>query len=87
MDIELVYLSMMGELTHPLEGVPNAFAAGQPCENLYRQIYEAKCRLCDRLVEDENADLESILDYFFEINRELCLRMYHLGAEHALRNL
>jgi hypothetical protein len=59
--------------------VQNAFAPGQPCAKLYRQIYEAKCRLCDRLGEEENEDLESILDCFFEINRQMCLRMYRLG--------
>ena len=86
MDSELIYLSMMGELVQPIAGVRNAFAPGQPCEELYQQIYEAKCRLCDRLGVDEDADLDSILDCFFEINRELCLRMYRLGAEHAVRN-
>lgn len=79
MDAEKVYLSMLGELTEPEPGVQNAFAPGQPCAKLYRQIYEAKCRLCDRLGEEENEDLESILDCFFEINRQMCLRMYRLG--------
>ena len=81
--MDLIYLSMMGELVQPLEGIPNAFAAGEPCQMLYQQIYEAKCRLCDQLGEDEDSDVEYILDCFFEINRELCLRMYHLGLEHA----
>ncbi len=79
MDAEKVYLSMLGELTEPLPGVGNAFAPGQPCEKLYRKIYEARCRLCDRLGEEENEDLESILDSFFEINRQMCIRMYRLG--------
>lgn len=80
MDAEKVYLSMLGELTEPLPGVGNAFAPGQPCEKLYQQIYEARCRLCDRLGEEENEDLESIIDSFFEINRQMCIRMYHLGG-------
>ena len=79
MDAEKIYLSMLGELTEPEPGVQNAFAPGQPCAKLYRQIYEARCRLCDRLGEEENEDLESILDCFFEINRQMCLRMYRLG--------
>lgn len=87
MDVEKVYLSMLGELIQPLEGIPNAFAPGTPCEKLYQQIYDAKCRLCDRLNAEEDSDVECILDNFFEINRELCLQMYHLGAEHALRKL
>ena len=85
MDAETVYLSMLGELLEPLPGVQNAFAPGQPCEKLYQQIYEAKCRLCDRLQEDEDPDLECIIDRFFAINREMCLRMYRLGGEHAAR--
>ena len=79
MDAEKIYLSMLGELTEPVPGVRNAFAPGQPCERLYRQIYEAKVRLCEQLGEEENDDLETIFDCFFEINRQMCLRMYRLG--------
>ena len=79
MDAEKIYLSMLGELTEPVPGVGNAFAPGQHCERLYRQIYEAKVRLCEQLGEEENDDLETILDCFFEINRQMCLRMYRLG--------
>ena len=79
MDAEKIYLSMLGELTEPVPGVQNAFAPGQPCAKLYRQIYEARCRLCERLGEEENDDLESIFDGFFEINRQMSLRMYRLG--------
>ena len=79
MDVEKIYLSMLGELTEPVPGVQNAFAPGQPCAKLYRQIYEARCRLCERLGEEENDDLESIFDGFFQINRQMCLRMYRLG--------
>ena len=64
MDVDLIYLSMMGELVQPLDGIPNAFATGQPCHMLYQKIYAARCRLCDRLGVEEDADLESILDCF-----------------------
>ena len=84
MDAEKVYLSMTGELISPLPGVPNAFAPGQLCERLYQQIYDAKYRLCDRLNTDEDADIECIMDNFFELNRDLCILMYHLGTEHAM---
>ena len=86
MDEEMVYLSLLGELLQPLPGVQNAFAPGMPCEKLYQQIYEAKCRLCDLLDTDEDADVACILDCFWEINRELCLQMYQLGAERGIRS-
>lgn len=85
MDAEKVYLSMLGELVRPLPGIPNVFGPGMPCEKLYQQIYEAKCRLCDRLNTDEDPDVESVLDCFWELNRELCLQMYRLGAERGVR--
>ena len=80
MNEELVYLSVIGELVEPLPGIPNAFAPGQRCDRLYQQIYEARCRLCQRLGVEEDPDVEHILDCFFEITRELCLQMYCLVA-------
>lgn len=83
MDMEQVYLSLLGELVHPLPGIPNAFAPGMPCDQLYHQVYDAKCRLNERLGADEDPDVECILDCFWDITRELCRRMYQLGAVHA----
>lgn len=85
MDAERVYLSMLGELIQPLPGVPNAFRSGNPCEMLYQEIYEAKCRLCSRLNTDEDADVESILDHFWALNRELCLQRYRLGVKRTVQ--
>lgn len=81
MDAEKVYLSILGELVEPLPGVENAFAPGQPCEGLYQEIFDANRRLCQRLGVEEDADVECIVDCFFEITRELCLRMYRMGAK------
>lgn len=81
MHAEKVYLSMLGELLEPMSGVKNAFAPGQPCDVLYQQIYDANRRLCQRLGVEEDADVECIVDCFFEITRELCLRMYRMGTE------
>ena len=83
MDAELIYLSLIGELGTPLRGVENAFAPGSVCEMLYQKIYNAKCSLFQRLDQDEDPDVECIMDGFWEINRELCLRMYRLGTEHT----
>ncbi len=59
----------------------NTFGPGLPCHRLYQEIFDANCRLCQRLGVEEDADVECIVDCFGEIIRDLCLRMYHLGAD------
>ena len=81
MNIEEIYLSMLGELITPLPGVKNAFAPGQRCALLYEQLYAAKSRLCQRLDTEEDADVECILDCFWEITRELSMQMYRMGTD------
>ena len=39
MDVEKIYLSMLGELTEPVPGVQNAFAPGQPCAKRKQSIH------------------------------------------------
>lgn len=87
MNAENIYLSLLGELNQPLPDIPNAFAPGQPCEMLYRQVYSAKYRLNERLGTDEDPDVECIPDCFWDITRELCTQMYHLGAAQAPTSL
>ena len=63
-----------------IPGVENAFAPGATCDELYRQIYHASCRLCRRLGQNnEDPDVELIINNFLEINRLLCLKMYRYG--------
>lgn len=81
MDEEQIYFSVLGELVTPVPGVENAFAPGSLCDQLYRQMYEARCSVCQRLGVEEDLDVEMMLDSFFRINRELCLRMFRLGRE------
>ncbi len=80
MNPQTIYEAMLGELVEPISGIPNAFAPGEPCALWYDEIYEARCRLCQRLGVEEDSDVERILDRFFQINRELCLRMYACDA-------
>ena len=64
-----------------MPGVDDAFAEGSECAELYREIWEAYGRLRDRLdVQDEDKDVETIINAFEEVQRELCYRMYHYGA-------
>ena len=79
MDVTHIYESMLGERVDPHPGIPNAFACGEKCARLYDEIYKAVQRLSDRLGVEEDSDVELILDNFWEIDRELCLRMYCYG--------
>lgn len=71
---------------HKIPGVKNAFAPGTACNELYRQIYHANRRLCQRLGQiDEDPDVELIINNFMEINRILCLEMYRYGKKILIR--
>ena len=82
MDIEYIYETLLGERLDPCPGVENAFAPGSRCADLYEEIYEANLRLCERLDTEEDPDVEKIIDNFFEIARELSLRMFRQGQKH-----
>ena len=82
LNAENVYLTLTGELLeeYVIPGVHNAFAQGSRCDELYRQIYEANLRLCERLGKtDDDADVELIINNFLEMNQILCLEMYRYG--------
>ena len=79
MDVTHIYETMLGERVDPHPGIRNAFADGGKCARLYDEIYEAVQRLSDRLRTEEDPDIETILNNFWEIDRELCLRMYRYG--------
>ena len=82
---EWIYDSMMGDLETPMPGIEDEFAEGKICERLYREIYEANLELCRRLGREEDADVEKIINNFFEMNRLLCVHMYHYGVRDGLR--
>lgn len=79
---QLVYDLMQGDIDlsrHPLKEskiVANEFADGKKCEVAYADIYAAKERLLNKLKVGEDKDLESILDNFDIICKELCLKIY-----------
>lgn len=84
MDIEHIYETLLGERLDPYPGIDNAFAPGERCAALYQEIYQSNQRLCTRLHTEEDPDVERIIDNFFEITRELSLRMFQYGQQNPL---
>ena len=67
---------------HRMPGVENAFASGTYCIERYGEALSAYERLCDRLgVVDEDRDVETIFNAFFDIQEYLCCKMYQYGAQ------
>lgn len=79
---ERVYDSLCGQLVHPLPDVEDAFEEGKLCDRKYAEMLDAYQRLCLRLgKENADEDVEIIIGAFFEIQRELCRKMYEYGAK------
>lgn len=79
---EEVYFTLQGESCEPLPGVENAFADGTVCDRCYSEMLQAYARLRDRLgVQDEDADVETIINSLRTITDELCYRMFAYGAQ------
>lgn len=76
---EWIYYTMMGEMEIPFPGVEDEFAEGRTCGNLYGEVFNANMSLCDRLGAEEDPDVETIINDFLTINRELCLKMFEYG--------
>ncbi|MCI8454703.1 MAG: hypothetical protein HFE84_08840 [Lachnospiraceae bacterium] len=90
----LVYDLMNGSLNldeEPIEEskyVENEFAKGSRCEELYREVYEANKRLCERLGADDvgcDDDVELIIDNLLEIANHLSMKMFDYGHLFALQ--
>ena len=60
--------------------VEDEFAAGKPCEELYRRVYEANVRLCERLGVSEDKDVEIIISCMNDISHILAMKMFDYGA-------
>ena len=82
LNAETVFETLTDSLNeeYKIPEVENAFAPKTVCNELYRQIYHANCRLCQRLGQiDDDPDVELIINNFMEINRILCFEMYRYG--------
>lgn len=75
-----IFASMVGESIQPLEGIPNEYAPGSYCDQLYGEACAARNRLCQRLGVYEDADLELIFDNLYDINAYLCRQMFIYGV-------
>ncbi len=90
MQKELIYNKMNGFLTDGLpslaEGtvVEDEFAEGKECCLLYEGVYQAGRNLCERLGEDEDSDVETILNGMERITRLVSLKMYEYGRREAV---
>ena len=89
MQKEQIYDKMNGFLTDGLpslaEGtvVEDEFAEGKECCLLYEGVYQAGRNLCERLGEDEDSDVETILNGMERITRLVSLKMYEYGRREA----
>ena len=87
MQKELIYDKMNGFLTDGLpslaEGtvVEDEFAEGKECCLLYEGVYQAGRNLCERLEEDEDSDVETILNGMERISRPLSMKMYEYDGQ------
>ncbi len=90
MQKEQIFDKMNGFLTDGLpslaEGtvVEDEFAEGKECCLLYEGVYQAGRNLCERLGEDEDSDVETILNGMERITRLVSLKMYEYGRREAV---
>lgn len=87
MQNELIYDKMNGFLAEGMasmpEGIEDEFAEGKECCLLYEGVYQAGRNLCERLGEDEDEDVETILNGMERITRLVSLKMYEYGRREA----
>ena len=63
--------------------IEDEFAEGKECCLLYEGVYQAGRNLCERLGEDEDEDVETILNGMERITRLVSLKMYEYGRREA----
>ncbi|MBR5570881.1 MAG: hypothetical protein IKW10_08345 [Oscillospiraceae bacterium] len=88
--IQEILLALQGELIdHPWKDiVPNLFAEGMPCAELYEAVYDANCRLCKRLGDlEEDEDVETIISNLLKIAEMQSIEMFRCGWKFAKENI
>lgn len=78
-----IYGDLNGAYPHPAAPFPveNAFAEGEPCMVLYKEVYDCRIRVSDRLDEKDDPDLDLIVDKMLEIAEILSRKMFEYGIK------
>ena len=78
---EMVYNRLLGHslLETKAYAVEDLFEDGSRCDALYQDIYDANLRLCQRLGVEEDRDVQTIIDSFWEITKLVGEKMYRHG--------
>lgn len=82
---EQIFEKMNGFLVEEIPPMPeqapieDEFAEGKECCLLYEGVYQARKTLCERLGEDEDADVEIIINNMEKISRLLAMKMFEYG--------
>jgi hypothetical protein len=85
MNKEMIYQMMNGDISLDSSKLPEGlhvedeFAEGKECGRLYSEVYEAKQRILERLEENEDADIETIIRNMEAISEILALKIYDYG--------
>ena len=88
--IQEILLALQGDrIDHPWKDiVPNLFAEGTLCTELYEAVYDANCRLCKRLGDlDEDEDVETIVSNLLQIAQLQSIEMFRCGWKFAKENI
>lgn len=86
MQKEQIFDKINGFLTEENPSLPDQsliedeFADGKECCLLYEGVYQAGRNLCERLGEDEDKDVETILNGMEKITRVIAMKMYEYGS-------
>lgn len=62
------------------EYVENEYKEGSFCDKAYQEVFDAKCRICERLGIDEDKDIELIINNLLDIGKHLAIKMYDYGV-------
>lgn len=89
MDGELIYNiinDFYSDDTLPVSedmNLKETFGEGSECSRLSEKMYQAKLNLCQKLGEEENAELEIIFDCMERIMKTVSLKMFECGTKQA----
>lgn len=80
---EMIYDRLLGHnlLEADAYRVDNLFEEGSPCDGLYQEIYDANLRICQKLGVEEDRDVQTIIDSFWEITKLVGEQMYRHGQQ------